>query len=506
MANVTATTWEKGYWDSAASVLLGQMELIQNSLADVFDDAGINSASDSYISGWFFPSGSFEIHGSNLSQSYGTVSRITVNGSDWTLDMQGNLHEGNYTDLVGTVSKVSFSGYGATLSLSGDMQISEYGSLYAFNTIEQSTFASGMTLISETNSNGDYVKHTLSLAGNSFIAQGNWDYESVDDWNDVLSGSDTINGTHGHDYLNGYEGNDLLLGSLGTDTAVYSSNRANYTLSKTATGMTVTAQSGTDGSDTLISIERLQFTDQTLAFDIDGTTGKVYRLYQAALNRTPDKVGLGDWIEGVDNGMSLTQVATGFINSAEFKSKYGSNPTHVQFVDLLYENVLHRIPDTAGFDYWVGELTRGVTREQVLSGFSESTENKLALMAFDMDGSMGQVYRLYKAALNRVPDAGGLDSWTRGVDNGMTLSQVATGFIQSAEFQGLYGGNPSNAQFIDLLYENVLNRNPDAAGYDAWMNGLANGLSREEALIGFSESLENKLTLVGIVQDGILYE
>jgi len=172
-------------------------------------------------------------------------------------------------------------------------------------------------------------------------------------------------------------------------------------------------------------------------------------------------------------------------------------------VDLLYESVLHRDPDTGGFTYWVGKLDRGVSREQVLTGFSESTENKLALMAFDMDGTMGQVYRLYQAALNRAPDTGGLDYWVNAVGNGQSLTELATGFIQSAEFQSLYGSNPGNDQFVDLLYENVLNRDPDTAGNSYWMNRLATGMNREDALLGFSESLENKLALVGIVQDGI---
>lgn len=319
------------------------------------------------------------------------------------------------------------------------------------------------------------------------------------------AGNNILGGTSGNDVIEALAGDDLLDGAAGIDTAVFSGQRDSYTLIRTTTGFTVQDDSGSDGTDNLTAIERLQFADRTLAFDLDGTAGQVYRLYQAALNRTPDMAGLGYWIEGMDNGMTLTLAGSGFINSAEFQSLYGSNPSNAQFVNLLYENVLHRDPDTAGFDYWDGELSRGLSREQVLIGFSESTENKLALMAFDMDGSMGQVYRLYKAALNRAPDAGGLDSWTRGVDHGMTLEQAASGFIQSAEFQSLYGSNPTNAQFVDLLYENVPHRDPDTAGYNAWMNGLANGLSREEALVGFSESTENKLALVGIVQDGISF-
>ena len=322
--------------------------------------------------------------------------------------------------------------------------------------------------------------------------------------NDFLSGTsrnDTLNGGAGNDTLVGGMGDDTLDGGAGLDTAVFSGSRVGYSLTKTASGMT--AASATDGTDALINIERLQFTDKTLAFDLDGNAGQTYRLYQAAFDRVPDKAGLGDWIEGMDRGMGLSQVAKGFINSAEFKALYGNNPTNSEFVTLLYDNVLHRVPDTDGFNYWNNSLSSGMTREQALIGFSESTENKVALMAFDMNGNMGQVYRLYQAAFDRTPDVGGVGDWTQGMNNGMTLNQVATGFINSAEFKALYGNNPTNSEFVTLLYDNVLHRAPDTAGYNDWMNGLDHGTSREDLLTGFSESLENQLSLVGIVQTGI---
>ena len=83
--------------------------------------------------------------------------------------------------------------------------------------------------------------------------------------------------------------------------------------------------------------------------------------------------------------------------------------------------------------------------------------------------------------------------------------KVATGFIGSAEFQGLYGASPTNAQFIELLYTNVLNRVPDPAGYDYWSDKMDNGLTRELVLIGFSESQENQDAVLPAIQGGISY-
>ncbi|MFZ6723049.1 DUF4214 domain-containing protein [Undibacterium sp. Ji49W] len=99
-------------------------------------------------------------------------------------------------------------------------------------------------------------------------------------------------------------------------------------------------------------------------------------MYQAAFNRTPDKAGLGYWIGQLDKGAeSLSHAAAGFVNSAEFKQMYGTNISDNMFLTALYNNVLHRNPDQAGFNYWNGRVAAGMTRPDILASFSESTEN-----------------------------------------------------------------------------------------------------------------------------------
>ena len=146
-----------------------------------------------------------------------------------------------------------------------------------------------------------------------------------------------------------------------------------------------------EGVDALLNVERLRFDDYGVAFDVTptgnvldpvtkgegGNGGKAYRLYQAALAREPDLPGLGYWITQVDNGEPLWNLAYGFITSAEFKDKYGQNPTNEEYIQALYQNVLHRAAEGAGHDYWLAALDSGATtREQMLVDFSESAENK----------------------------------------------------------------------------------------------------------------------------------
>jgi serralysin len=188
----------------------------------------------------------------------------------------------------------------------------------------------------------------------------------------LYSGDDSIAGNSFNNKLSGFKGNDVIDGKGGVDTAFYSGFRSQYQITKSAINATV---SGADGFDTLYNVERLKFLDKSVALDIDGNAGQAYRLYQAALNRTPDPGGLGAQIGGLDAGMSMVQIAQNFMDSAEFKTKYGVNLSNGNFVTQLYSNVLHRGPDPEGFNAQVHALETGFTRSQLLINFSESIEN-----------------------------------------------------------------------------------------------------------------------------------
>ena len=209
--------------------------------------------------------------------------------------------------------------------------------------------------------------------------------------NDSVVGSnysDTLYGDAGNDTLAGGAGNDAIDGGSGVDTATHSSrSKSNYTVSQSGSTYIVTDKTGVDGTDTLTNIERIQFSDMTVALDISGIAGQAYRVYQAAFNRTPDNGGLKYWIGLMDSGYTLAGVASGFIASAEFKTLYGSNPTNELFVSKLYDNVLHRTPDEGGYNYWVGLLnTKKIDTISTLINFSESTENQAGVIGVIQNG------------------------------------------------------------------------------------------------------------------------
>ncbi len=125
-------------------------------------------------------------------------------------------------------------------------------------------------------------------------------------------------------------------------------------------------------------------------------------------------------------------------------------------------------------------------------------------LVFDADDVAARVARLYEAALDRLPDQGGLNFWIDAVQGGQPLSALASGFLASPEFQARFGGaTGDNGAFVDQLYQNVLGRAGEAGGRKFWVDSLNNGASRADVLVGFSESAENKAGTAALVQDGI---
>ena len=105
-------------------------------------------------------------------------------------------------------------------------------------------------------------------------------------------------------------------------------------------------------------------------------------------------------------------------------------------------------------------------------------------------GVVGSVTRLYSAYFLRAPDAGGLAYWLDRMHHGTTLAWISEQFARSAEFTARYGALDAGA-FVQLVYRNVLGREPDAGGYAHWAPLVHNGsLTRGQMMIGFSESAE----------------
>jgi len=108
------------------------------------------------------------------------------------------------------------------------------------------------------------------------------------------------------------------------------------------------------------------------------------------------------------------------------------------------------------------------------------------------------VTRFYTKALERQPDAAGLNSWVSQLAaSKITGAQFASSIIFSAEFSAK---NKNNKEFVSVLFRTCYNREPDAAGFDSWVNLLNSGQSKQFVLAGFTNSTEfkNICTAAGI--------
>ncbi len=204
---------------------------------------------------------------------------------------------------------------------------------------------------------------------------------------DALNGTafdDDIQALASDDTINGSGGSDLIDGGPGHDVVVYDGERADYSQTLNGNG-TITVEKPGGGTDTLTTIERIDFTDGDYVYDLTSpNTGFGYRIYQASFGRTPDEGGVRFWIGNLDNfdqqGWSDYEkeqfLASQFIQSDEFRGLYGTNPSNFDYIDAMYQNVLFRLPDQAGYDFWVGGMVNdGLTREDILIAFTKSDEN-----------------------------------------------------------------------------------------------------------------------------------
>lgn len=155
----------------------------------------------------------------------------------------------------------------------------------------------------------------------------------------------------------------------------------------------------------------------------------VARLYKAYFLRHPDIGGFDFWTQRLASGQSnLDHVSQSFVASPEFQSTYGSK-SDAEFVALVYQNVLDRAPDAAGYTFWTSQMAGGMTRGQVMTRFSESPEYVGATRAWV------DVVVTYRGMLNREPDLGGLAFWTQRVGaDPSSLGTLISNFFSSAEY------------------------------------------------------------------------
>lgn len=100
----------------------------------------------------------------------------------------------------------------------------------------------------------------------------------------------------------------------------------------------------------------------------------------------------------------------------------------------------------------------------------------------EMQRSVGTVTRSFLAYLGRVPDPSGLSYWVGKIRSGKSIGWVNASLAASPEFARRQA-SLTDAEFIDALYRDLLDRTPDAGGRAHWLAKLASGTTRA-AVVG----------------------
>lgn len=178
-----------------------------------------------------------------------------------------------------------------------------------------------------------------------------------------------------NDTIKGSPGIDFFDGGLGLDTVVYSGPQERYTINKIGNRYVVSEPTGSDDTDYLSNIERLQFSNGKVALDVEnGNAGEAAKLIGALLGPTyvKDKTLTGIVINLLDQKYSSDTIANLGLATPMYLSMAGSG-SNTDFVKQVFNNVVGRPPTPSESSTYVNMLDAG------------TSQSALALMAAHTD-------------------------------------------------------------------------------------------------------------------------
>ncbi len=153
----------------------------------------------------------------------------------------------------------------------------------------------------------------------------------------------------------------------------------------------------------------------------------------------------------------------------------GSAPIYVA---KLYQDVLGRPADPSGLASWSSFLSAGNSRAQMVLDLEASQEYR-----------NDEVDHVYTTLLQRPPDPPGLGQWSAALAAGLTIEQMEADIVGSPEYYQNRGGSTTEG-FLTALYQDILQRTPDAGGLSAFTQAMRNGASRTQVASVLLQSTE----------------
>ena len=156
-------------------------------------------------------------------------------------------------------------------------------------------------------------------------------------------------------------------------------------------------------------------------------------------------------------------------------------PSARAFVVEAYATLVGRAPTPSERSAAVVALT-----DRSLTGYAF-----LRQLAARSDGlRLAELSRLYQAALDRAPDAGGLLYWASELRRTGSIAAVAGAFGRTSEFRQAFGPSVGRTTTVVNAYRRTLDRWPTGAEVRYWVDRLRAGMSRTHLVHLFSRTPE----------------
>ena len=192
-----------------------------------------------------------------------------------------------------------------------------------------------------------------------------------------------------NDTIKGQPGTDFFDGGLGIDTVVYSGPQERYSITKSGNRYVVSEPSGSDDTDYLSNIERLQFSNGKVALDLGGNAGQAARLIGALLGPSfiKDKALAGVVIGLVDQDYSIENIANLGLSTSFYLALAGSTKNE-DFVNHVFRNVVGRTPEVNEQKTYVDMLNAGTSQAAlaVMAAGTEFTASQIGLTGLTSHG------------------------------------------------------------------------------------------------------------------------
>ncbi len=235
-------------------------------------------------------------------------------------------------------------------------------------------------------------------------------------------------------------------------------------------------------------------------------TGVIGAAYNQYLGRAPTQDEVNFWQGELNKGVSPQQIMQGISSDASVRQSYANqyNPANQStFNNLLnstYQAYLGRAPNESDIAFWQGELNKGVSPQQIVSGIAndQASKNFLASQASQYgpvssaaapssapaaQSSFGKsdpetsdaISAIYNQYMGRSPTSDEVNYWSNELAKGKSFADFS-----NVVSNDLSSKNYANNQFIIDEYQGLLGRDPNSDELNYWQGQLNKGSSRAQ--------------------------